>query len=237
VPTFLLLRLEGPLQAWGDVAFDPRRPTRAYPSRSGLAGLLANALGWRHRDGARTTALQDALRYAVREDVPPRLVSDYQTADLGAIGDAGWTRWGVEKRGGSASDGTHILEKWYLADGSFIAAVTVGAGASVLVDELEEAMRRPARPLFLGRKGCPPSTRILEGAVEAETAYDALKLARPPERRGAVRSCRCWYAVGEGPDPAAAQVQEVWDRRDFITQRFTGSRTLVEGQMTLPALA
>jgi CRISPR system Cascade subunit CasD len=232
VPTYQLLRLEGPLQAWGDVAFDPRRPTRAFPSRSGLAGLAANALGWEHRDADRTTALQDALRYAVREDVPPVLLRDYQTADLGRIGLQGWTRWGMEKRGGSAAGETQILEKFYLADGSFLVALTLAEGAPVTLDEVQAALKRPARPLFLGRKGCPPSTGIEAGRQEAETAYEALALAPRSERAAADTPLRCWYSPGDGPEPHAAAVSEVWDRRDFATQRFTGSRRLVEGRVS-----
>ena len=230
MPDFLLVRLEGPLQAWGDVAFDPRRPTRDFPSRSALAGLLANALGWEHRDGARTTALQDALRYAVREDVPPRRLRDYQTADLGRIGAAGWTRWGMEKRGGGSSEGTQILEKFYLADASFLVALTLDDGAPVSLGEVAAALRRPARPLFLGRKGCVPSLPLLderlhEGAprearVTAETAYAALEAWPLADHPGA------------GPPAELAATAEVWDRRDFATQRFTGSRRVVQGTVT-----
>lgn len=230
VAPFLLLRLEGPLQAWGDVAFDPRRPTREFPSASGLAGLLANALGWEHRDAARTTELQDALRYGVREDVRPRLLRDYQTADLEAIGAAGWTRRGIEKRGGSASGGTQILEKFYLADGSFLVALTLAAGAPATLDELEAALARPARPVFLGRKGCPPSVPLLAGRVDAASAYDALRAAPAPSHREAdPPPWRCWYAPGDGPAAETACARDVWDRRDFATQRFTGSRSVVAG--------
>lgn len=242
MPDFLLVRLEGPLQAWGDVAFDPRRPTRDFPSRSALAGLLANALGWEHRDGARTTALQDALRLAVREDVPPRRLRDYQTADLGRIGAAGWTRWGIEKRGGSASDGTQILEKFYLADGSFLVALALHDGAPVSLGEVAAALRRPARPLFLGRKGCVPSLPLLEdryengvlreGRITAETAYEALRHAPATDHPGVRTRCRCWYAPDDGPPADLAATAEVWDRRDFATQRFTGSRRVVQGMVT-----
>lgn len=233
MPDFLMLRLEGPLQSWGDVAFDPRRPTRPFPSRSALAGLLANALGWEHRDGDRTTALQDALRYAVREDVPPRLLRDYHTADLGRIGAEGWTRWGIEKRGGSAAGGTQILEKFYLADGSLLAAITVHEDSPATLDALADALRKPARPLFLGRKGCPPSTPLLEGPgrVEAESPYAALARSPRRDRPDAVSLCRCWYSPGGGPEPAPGSVQEVWDRRDYMAQRFTGSRRVVQGQV------
>ncbi|HEV2736409.1 MAG TPA: type I-E CRISPR-associated protein Cas5/CasD [Longimicrobiaceae bacterium] len=235
MPTHLILRLEGPLQAWGDVAMDPRRPTRAFPSRSALAGLLANALGWTYRDAARTTALQDALRYAVREDRRPQVLRDYQTADLGAIGDTGWTRWGLERRGGGSKEGTQILEKFYLADGCFRVALSLGPDASVSMDDVAEALRRPARPLLLGRKGCPPATPLLEPLrVEAESPRDAIRQVPAPEHAAPDAVLRCWYDAG--PDEAPGTVMEVWYRRDFGTNQFAGARRVAEGRIEVSSL-
>lgn len=241
---YLVLRLEGPLQAWGDVAMDPVRPTRAYPSRSGLAGLLANALGWRYRDADRTTALQDALRYAVREDQPATLIRDYQTADLSRTGLAGWTRWGIERREGSAREGTQILEKFYLADGAFTVVVTLSDDGTVTLDELERALRYPARPLFLGRRGCPPSSPILGGSDSARVAADSalaalLDVPLDPPRHSSRStlepdSVRIWHGVDEGVTVALAiptKTEEVWDRRDFRSNRFGGSRGVVEARL------
>lgn len=235
MPTHLILRLEGPLQAWGDVAMDPRRPTRAFPSRSGLAGLLANALGWTYRDGGRTTALQDSIRYAVREDRRPRVVRDYQTADLGAIGDTGWTRWGLERRGGGSKEGTQILEKFYLADGCFRVALSLAADAPASVDEVAAALRRPARPLFLGRKGCPPATPLLEPfRVEADSPREALEHVPAPGGADPAATLRCWFDAGPSERPGT--VLEVWDRRDFTTNRFAGARRVAEGWIPVSAL-
>ena len=216
---------------------DPRRPTRAFPSRSGLAGLLANALGWRYRDADRTTALQDALRYAVREDRRPHVVRDFQTADLGAIGKQGWTRWGTESRGGSAAEGTQPLEKFYLADGKFRVALTVADGSPASLHEIERALRRPARPLFLGRKGCPPAGLILEGLVSAATPAEALlqipideQDQRRMERDGA-SSMRVWFDSSDGAPHVLTErsdSQDVWDRRDYRTNRFGGSRRVIQ---------
>ncbi|MGI5473350.1 CRISPR-associated protein Cas5 [Streptomyces sp. CA-132043] len=43
--TGLLLRLAGPLQAWGTSSAFRDRDTAAHPTRSGLIGLLAAAAG------------------------------------------------------------------------------------------------------------------------------------------------------------------------------------------------
>lgn len=250
----LILRFDAPLQAWGDVAMDPTRPTRAFPSRSGMAGLLASALGWRYRDADRTTALQDALRYAVREDRRPQILRDYQTADLGGIGTQGWTRWGIEKRGGGSASGTQILEKFYLADGVFTVALGLANGVAklpdggaVTLDDVEQAIRRPARPLFLGRKGCPPATPLLQGGrVAAPTPLDALRQV-PFTDGGRGRAgewldsaqLRAWYDPADGePEhtPTATEPQEIWDRRDFRSNRFGGSRRIVQALIPLDLL-
>lgn len=230
---FLLVRLEGPLQAWGDVAYDTLRPTRPFPSRSALAGLLASALGWTYREAAKTTALQDGLQYAVRADRQGVVVTDFQTAELATV-DRGWTRWGIERRDignvtrtiavqGRAPrlSATQILRKGYLADASFLAAVAVAADAPAGLDALEAALRCPARPLFLGRRSCLPSRPLFEGRVAAASAYTALA-------DGLTHAVPCWYGRGDGPERQGAS-RDVWDRRDFTTNRFEGARTVIRG--------
>lgn len=227
---YLLLRLDGPLQAWGGVALDSRRPTLGFPTRSGLAGLLASALGWRYRDGEKTTTLQDALRFAVRQDRAAVRIDDFQSVDLGRE-NSGWTRWGVEKRGGAFSTGTHLLDKEYLAGASFLVAMTLRENAPVRLDEIEGALSNPARPLFLGRKGCPPALPILVARTPASSPYDALRYGDFPDMPDKP-PLPCWYEPGDGPEPdSAAQMIRVSDRRDFVADRFSGERWLIQGEV------
>lgn len=73
----LLLRLAGPLQAWGSAARFARRTTESAPTKSGVIGLLAAAQG-----RPREADLSDlaALRFGVRIDQPGTRVRDFQTA-------------------------------------------------------------------------------------------------------------------------------------------------------------
>lgn len=229
----LLIRLEGPLQAWGAPAIDTTRPTHPFPTLSALAGLIASALGWRYRDGERTTQLQDALSYAVREDRPGTVLWDFQTADLERIGSSGWTRWGVEKRGGGKSrEGTQILNRQYLADASFLVAAEVGSSAPIGADEIHDALSTPARPLFLGRRSCPPSEPLAQGCVDADSPYELLATAALADRSGA-GPFRCWYPEGGGPPAPEGAKSRVWDRRDFQSDRHAGSRRIVESTVTI----
>ena len=223
---YLLIRLEGPLQSWGEVSMDNQRPTSAFPTRSALTGLVASALGWTYADGARINQLQDCIDFAVREDRRPVPLREFQSVDLGREA-GGWTRWGYEGRGAA---GTHLLEKGYLADGSFLVAMAAREGP-VKLDQLEQALRTPARPLFLGRKSCPPSRALLEGRVEGSSARDVLSTV-PVRPEYDPPPLRCWGGLAKGePSPAS---REVWHRRNFETDLFAGSETIVETTVEPP---
>ncbi|CAM5729897.1 hypothetical protein SANTM175S_01872 [Streptomyces antimycoticus] len=72
----LLLRLAGPLQAWGSRSAFNRRETNAEPTKSGVIGLLAAAAG-----RAREEPLDELLplRLGIRVDQPGTLLRDYHT--------------------------------------------------------------------------------------------------------------------------------------------------------------
>ena len=62
MPRYLMLRLEGPLMAFGDVMVDAIGPIRDTPAASTLTGLLANALGVRREESAAVTAASGPAR-------------------------------------------------------------------------------------------------------------------------------------------------------------------------------
>lgn len=230
--SYLNLRFDAPMQSWGGVAVDPRRPSDAFPRASAVAGLVANALGWRHRDADRTTALQDALDYAVREDREPDRIWDFQTADLSQL--SGWTPWGPESPGGGSSEGTHILHKEYLANAIFSVALGLLDGSPVGLDEVQQALARPARPVFFGRKSCLPAGPILIGRVEAPSARAALRSVPLPEGTPLQEEgVRIW--IDAEVDPAAGYTREVWDRRNYRTGRFDRMRRVVEVRSSMVA--
>jgi CRISPR system Cascade subunit CasD len=225
----LLLRLEGPLMAFGDVAVDEIRPTRRLPTLSMLTGLLANALGLDHREVAALARLQARLRFAARRDRPGRVLVDYQTARLNKR-DPLWTTRGVPgERGGGGSTwdargfGTVERRRHYLVD----AAVTVALALDPedeppTVDHLAEALRYPARPLFLGRKSCPPARPLLE-----RLPFPANCLT------SALASVPCAEAVGaevsdHPAEPPGRRTLEVADLRDWRAGFHAGSRRVRE---------
>jgi CRISPR system Cascade subunit CasD len=166
----LLMRLAGPLQSWGiNSEFNSRR-TAAEPTKSGIVGLLAAALG-RNRD----QPIHDltALRLGVRTDQAGTRLRDYHTASdhrgqplLSAQVDSK----GRQKRTAPPKP-TQVTQRYYLQDALFIAACE---GPRTLLDELDHALKAPAYPLALGRRSCPPAGPVSLGVRDASGGDDAL---------------------------------------------------------------
>jgi CRISPR system Cascade subunit CasD len=174
----LLMRLEAPLMSFGTTAVDHRRPIQPWPAVSMLTGLLANALGWDRSDTVALDRLQARLRWAARIDRPGEPLNDFQTAQL-SQSDRGWTTRGVvEERGGGADSykSPHLRSRDYRADASVLVAVRLDeADEAPTLVQLASALDNPQRPLFLGRKGCLPATRICLGIADAVDAVQALE--------------------------------------------------------------
>lgn len=149
--TSLLLCLAGPMQAWGNSSRFTVRGTGSEPSRSGIIGMLAAAQGRR-----RTDPLEDliSLRFGVRTDQPGSVLRDFHTART--------------LDGGKSMP---LSQRYYLQDAVFVAGLEGDAG---LLEGLAAALRRPAFPLFLGRRSCPPSRPLVLGLRDLELE-DALR--------------------------------------------------------------
>ncbi len=160
----LILRLRGPLMAFGDVAIDELRPTDVLPTLSQITGMIANALGWTYQDTEKLQRLQDRLRIACRQDRAGSPLRDYQTAKLNS-NDLLWRSDGTMtgRKGGSSGDFTVQRDRRYRAD----SAVTVLAALSEpgeypTLTDIRDAFRHPARSLFIGRVSCPPSRPVCQ---------------------------------------------------------------------------
>lgn len=178
MPTVLMLRLEAPLIAFGDVMVDGRGPILDLPSTSMLTGLIANALGWERLDWQSHQRLQDRLLHAARLDRSSHRFTEFQTVQL-ARNDQAWTTRGLpEGRSGSADtyDSPHLRYREHDADlVAFVAMTLRDEHEYPTLDDISAALDQPARPLFIGRKHCLPTSPICAGLIEAENLLSALK--------------------------------------------------------------
>ncbi|WP_432105897.1 type I-E CRISPR-associated protein Cas5/CasD [Streptomyces sp. bgisy091] len=157
----LLLRLTGPLQSWGLHSHFNERDTATFPTRSGVLGMLASALG-RHRD----QPIDDltTLHLTVRTDRPGVLLRDLHTVGGGLPGKATVTTAEGKKRPGDT--GTLLTHRYYLADAAFTIALTTPQATTethALLDRCATALRTPRWSLHLGRRSCPPEGPVLIG--------------------------------------------------------------------------
>lgn len=223
--TVIILRFEAPMMSFGAPIVSEEGRIQPYPALSMMTGLLANALGYDRREAEKHERLQQALSYAVREDVPGEKVVDYQTVDLGAPhmkattkkDSVAWTTWGHldNRAGGSASEDTAIRNREYWVDAQYTVALHVDG---LSAREIEEALVRPERPLFIGRQPCLPSERLFRATVEAESLAESLQQSETiPD---GVTPRRLWYESDDGTP--------VTDARDWTNQIHVGERRVEE---------
>lgn len=153
----LVLRLAGPLQAWGSKSQFNRRETDNQPTKSGVIGLLAAADG-----RIRSDPIVDliGLQLGVRVDQEGSLLRDYHT--VSDLRGRPLLAAKVNKKGRQAPTSpakyTGVTQRFYLQDAVFVAAVS---GDRALLEGLAVAVQRPGFPLALGRRSCIPSQPIL----------------------------------------------------------------------------
>ncbi|KJB91503.1 CRISPR-associated protein Cas5 [Skermanella aerolata KACC 11604] len=247
----MLLLLDAPLMAFGVPVIDQNGVTGRFPGVAQVAGLLGNALGWRHADTAPLQRLQERVRLAaaiMRNGTPMR---DFQTVDLSQphLVGTGWTTRGrrQDRGGGEATSGTHIRYRWYRAGEAIMVALRLDAPEErPTLADLEAALDEPFRPLFIGRKACLPAAPLLVRRCRAASLADALALG-VAERQATMR--KAGVHGPEAPEFTDAEWPEdepgfpttgdnfdrgvVYDRRDWRNQLHGGERRVRRGRIRL----
>jgi CRISPR system Cascade subunit CasD len=170
--TTLLLRLAAPLQSWGVGDKFKQRRTEREPTKSGIVGLLAAALGRKREEDISDLT---ALKFGVRIDQPGELLQDYHIIHRQTL-----LASPKENRKVRKPLETTVTRRFYLSDAIFL--VGLEGGRDFLL-QLDNAIKSPVFPLYLGRRSCPPEGKISLGLRE-ESLRRAL-LAEP------------WLATGE----------------------------------------
>lgn len=227
----LLIRLQAPLIAFGGETIDNYGVIRDFPALSMVTGLMANALGWDRGDDTLHNRLQERMVMGARLDADGERLVDFQTAQLQA-NDKGWTTRGVaEERAGGAGTyaGPHLRYRHYHADMNVLVALRLQpAEESPTLDDLAAALDKPARPLFVGRKNCLPTGRLMAGWVEADNILSALQLAQPALSYNA----RAQWPDGEGRLPDQQdRTLDVCDERNWTSGVHGGWRPVREGML------
>ena len=202
----LVLRLDGPLQSWGENAKWDFRDSSTMPTKSGIVGLLGCAMG-EERGSAVLVELAQAITVAVRADRPGVKFVDFQTVQ----GDPLMAATGKPKTTGNTILSPHA----YLQDACF----------TVFIDTTLEwrkritaALENPKWCMYLGRKNCVPGRPIQAQIVEYAGLLEAISKHPAAERAEEVMTYEC-----EIPDSAKASLLRPDDlagaNRQFVLRR------------------
>ncbi|NEG89753.1 type I-E CRISPR-associated protein Cas5/CasD [Bifidobacterium aerophilum] len=204
----LLMRLAAPMQSWGASSRFTRRETEMMPTKSGVIGMLAAALGI-GRDEPLTRFA--GLRFGVRVDQPGTVMSDFHTAeDLKN-----------ERPGSSKKEMLPLSVRYYLQDAVFLVGVESRDGNEL--ERYRRALASPYYPIFLGRRSCPPDGPI-QTWMSDETLENALRNApwradgwyqRKVLRGAATFPERCFARIVVEPGTMKPDANDE-DRGDFI---------------------
>lgn len=243
----LMLRLEAPLMAFGGETIDNLGVIRRFPAASMLTGLIANALGWRRVDSGLHQELQDRLVFAARIDREPAWagrLTDFQSVAINNS-ERGWTTRGRPEGRAGGTYQNHLRWRDYHADMRVTVAMRLDpADPAPTLADLAEALTRPARPLFIGRKPCLPSAPILDGMAEGATALAALRAwpltgspgdsSRSEHRRDRHNAVALlWPSSEDDGETASSHTYMITDERNWSTSGLHGGGRLVH-EASLP---
>lgn len=203
MPRFLILRLDGPMQAWGTHTFEDFRPSNIFPTRSGLLGLLGACLGIDRRDHAGLEQLAASVEFTVRVDrnVPRPEAEKPMPKKAVKLPDF-HTVLAARKVDGSANKNPVVSRREYLFDVAFTVAIGEKRGAPLTLEAIAHALRHPCFTPVLGRRACPITRPLLDaGPVDAADAKAAFANALP--------SGGMIYAEGEWGSEQPMRIRDV----------------------------
>ena len=170
----ILLKLSGPLQAWGTSSHFETRNTDYYPSKSGVIGILAASLGYKRCEDTKIQKL-NMLDFAIRTDQTGGLLRDFHTAAKYEQLANGCGRCAEFNK-------TYTTYRYYMEDSVFVVALS--HADNQWIDQIIYALKHPCFPPYMGRRSCPlPADFMLSTSDE-----DALSALRNVEWQAAA-----WY--------------------------------------------
>ena len=229
---WLHLIFNAPLASFGGETIDSFGVTHDFPTKSLLVGLFANSLGWTRSMRNEHQQLQDRIIFGAvqHHGLIDSRITDFQTVKL-EKDEKAWTTTGVPAgRGGGLNTYTGSHRRWrdYLVDIKISVVVRVEPDNQYPeIEEIARALDYPARPLFIGRKPCLPSSYFVNDWVDAENVYGAL-CSLVDENDVNLRAV---WPASEGGENHADRITLISDERNWITGIHGGTRRVCEGRV------
>ena len=211
--TLLILRLEGALQSWGEHSKWDDRDTGSFPTKSGVIGLIACAMGL-PRESNEIAHIAARLRMSVRADRPGTVLNDYHTVQ--GMPDI------LNSEGSPRSANTIVSTRRYLQDASFLVVLS---GPDDLLLRCFNALRDPVWQTYLGRKACIPSLPLMPVLTDKYSSVDDALCHFAVSDRCKLTSLLCMI---EEADATGERVDQPRGHRQFARRHFNYRRVKIE---------
>jgi CRISPR system Cascade subunit CasD len=153
------------MQSWGTTSRFEQRDTGKEPSKSGVVGLLAAALGIVRENWTDLEPLTH-LTMGVRHDRSGLPKRDYQTAGCAEP-------YTIIRADGKPSKDGVVSHRFYLSDAAFLVALE--GDDRTLLEKAHSKLKDPTWPIALGRRSYLPSEPIwIENGLQDAPLRDVL---------------------------------------------------------------
>lgn len=182
---FLVLRLYGPLAAWGDVAVGEVRPVLSHPTKSALIGLMGAALGIRREENEIISRMAKSYGFAVADEGRKSRIRDFHTVQFAPVSKEKEFEYGYlanrQRELSIPVNGlkTSLTYRDYICDVVYTVAVWVKDASQVpfSLAEVASALREPKFVPYLGRKSCVLSRPMEPQLISAVNPMQAIHQA------------------------------------------------------------
>jgi len=172
MPKHLAIYLDGPMQSWGYMSKFDQRTSLAYPTKSGIIGMLCAAMGIPKSDIGRLAEIAD-LEMSTYVLSPLNRINDFHT--VGGGFDKKKHSQNIVKKASGSIGNTVVTHREYLLNAKF---AVILSGKPDLLQQLESALKNPLWGVWLGRKSCVPTVPISHGCHDStENALESAKSA------------------------------------------------------------
>lgn len=199
----LALYLDGPMQSWGVASRFQYRETENLPTKSGVLGIVAAAIGidkYASDEAERLEPLANLQfsvfrAFLVAEQRPVQRLSDFHTVGGGYDKTDHRGRLSMPHKASGGPFGTVITHRAYLTDARFI-AVLEGDEATLM--QCAAALRNPRWGVWFGRKTCLPAAPLCP------------TLAEDSKQAIAVLADKAGVELGEGQSQPSSLQADAW---------------------------
>lgn len=220
----LLLWLEAPLQSWGHDSLFRKRDSLDFPTKSGILGMVACALGaisldddflscWRETDLSINGYALDPCGHT---STSFSMLNDFQSVGHGyeVSSPDEWGRLMRPARADGARGNGLVLNRTYIQDAAFAAVLT--HPNRQWLDSIYAALHAPRWDFYLGRKNCIPTEVVGQGIFETPfSLMHRIHDLATSKGRVCVLASRSNDIVAQSNEPWLTQMQ--WISDEVIT--------------------